>query len=197
VTGAADTTALVWDAARPPVRHSSVRRGPATTDLAAHVQDLAGDNAEQAYASVWELVGAPKEAVAFLGEQRALFERADGQAIRRWIGDLDSDKYPERERASQELGLILDEAEPQLKKALSGNPSAEARRRIELLLQARSAGITGRELQRLRVVEVLEHIATPAAVAVLRKLATGPTDSRPTNEAKAALARLERREAEE
>ena len=125
VTGAADTTALVWDAARPPVRHASGRRGPATTDLAAYVRDLAGDNAEQAYASVWELVGAPKEAVAFLGEQRALFERADGQAIRRWIGDLDSDKYAERERASLELGLILDEAEPQLKKALSGNPSAE------------------------------------------------------------------------
>ena len=197
VTGAADTTALVWDATRPPVRHASVGRGPATTELAAYVRDLAGDNAEQAYASVWELVGAPKEAVAFLGEQRALFERADGQAIRRWIGDLDSDKYPERERASQELGLILDEAEPQLKKALSGNPSAEARRRIELLLQARSAGITGRELQRLRVVEVLEHIATPGAFAVLRKLAAGPPDSRPTNEAKAALARLERRAAEE
>ncbi|MBO0699336.1 MAG: hypothetical protein J2P46_13150, partial [Zavarzinella sp.] len=191
VAGAADTTALVWDATRPPVRHSSVRRE--STDLAAHFRDLAGDNAEQAYASLWALVNSPKEAVAFLGEQRPLFEGVEARRIERWIADLDSDKYAERERASQELGLILDEAEPHLKKALRGNPSAEARRRLELLVQTRSAGTTGRELQRLRVVEVLEHIATPAAAAVLQKLATSLPDTRAAQDAKAALARLDRR----
>jgi hypothetical protein len=172
----------------------------------AYFKDLAGANAEQAYASIWALISAPKKTVSFLGEQSSLFARADVQAIRRWIRELDSNEFAERERAAHELGLILDEAESHLKEALRSKPSAEVRRRIDLLLEERSTGPTGKELQRLRVIEILEHIATPdadtapdadatrlAAIALLKKLAASAPEARPTQEAKASLERLERR----
>jgi WD40 repeat protein/DNA-directed RNA polymerase specialized sigma24 family protein len=206
VTGADDTTALVWDATRPHTRNSSPRQAAAAADFAACFKDLAGANAEQAYASISALINAPKKTVSFLGEQSSLFTRADLQAIQRWIRDLDSNEFPVRERASYELGLILDEAEVPLKKALQSKPSAEARHRIDLLLQERSTGASGRELQRLRVIEILEHLAAAGAdaapdkdttrltaVALLEKFAAGAPEARPTREAKASLERLERR----
>jgi RNA polymerase sigma factor (sigma-70 family) len=192
VSGGDDTSALVWDATKP--RNSSIRHESAAVDLAAHFRNLAGNDAEQAYASIWALVNAQNQTVSFLRDHAT----TDVQKIQRWIRDLDSDKFAERERASQELGYILDEAEPYLKKALKNKPSAEVRRRIDLLLQ-RLAG-AGRELQRLRALEVLEHIAAPsadatrlAAIDLLKKLAAGAPEARLTQEAKASLDRLERR----
>ena len=125
--------------------------------------------------------------------RESLFAPADAQTIQRWIADLDSDTFADRERASEELGSILDEAEALLKKALENKPSAEVRRRINLLLEERSTGPTGKELQRYRVIEVLEHIAVADAdaIAVLKKLAAGAGEVRPAKEAKAAVERME------
>jgi WD40 repeat protein len=207
VSGGQDTSALVWDVTRPRTWDSSIRCESTAADLAARFKDLAGENAEHAYASAWAFVNTPKEAVLFLGVQNSLFAATDIGKIQRWIEDLDSNKFAERERASQELGLILDEAEGHLKKALLGNPSAEARHRIDLLLQAKTSGFSGKKLQRFRVIEILERIvgsgagAAPgpdptrlAAVTLLKKFAAGPPEARMTAEAKASLKRLERRE---
>jgi RNA polymerase sigma factor (sigma-70 family) len=204
VTGAEDTTALVWDATRPRTRNAAVARESADLDLAAHFRNLAGNDAERAYVSIRALVDAPKKTTAFLGDQGSLFARADVRAIQRQIQDLDSNEFADRERASEALERILDEAEPHLRKALQGNPSAEARRRIDLLLGEMSTGLNGRELQRFRVIEVLEHIAAPgadtgpeadatrlAALALLKRFAAGAPGARPTEEARASLVRLE------
>jgi RNA polymerase sigma factor (sigma-70 family) len=198
VTGAEDTTALVWDATRPQTRNAAIRQAATAADFAACFKDLSGANAEQAYASMWAFINAPKKTVSFLREQSGLFARTDVQAIQRWIRDLDSDEFAKRERASEELGLILDEAEAHLKKALQSKPSVEARRRIDLLLEERKTGFTGRELQRLRVIEILEHIAAPdadatqlAGIALLKKLAAA-AEARVKQEAKASLERLEK-----
>jgi WD40 repeat protein len=201
VSGGSDTSALVWDATRPQTQKSFLCQCAvsATIDFADPFKDLAGEDAERAYASMWALRSAPKKAVSFLGHQSSLFERTDVRAIQRWVRDLDSDTFAERERASQALDLVLDEAESHLKKALQGKPSLELRRRIEALLEERSIGPTRKELQRLRVIEVLEHIVADgtgatrvAAVAVLKKLAVG-APAWTALEAKAALERLERR----
>ncbi len=205
VTGADDTTALVWDATRPQTGKSSIRPDSAA-DVAACFKDLAGDNAEQAYASMWALINAPKKTVSFLGDQSSLFARADVQAIQRWIQDLDSNEFAERERANQELEWILDEAEAHLTKALQSKPSLELRCRIDLLLEKSRMGYTSKVLQKFRVIEILERIATPgadaapgadatrlAASALLKKLAAGTPEARLTQEAKASLERLESR----
>lgn len=198
VTGADDTTAIIWDATRRQERKVFARR-----DLVASFRDLANENAEQAYGAVWALIDAPKETVSLLENQRELFAATDVQVIRRWIRELDSDKYAERERAWKELAWIVDEAEPHLKKALEENPSAEVQRRIELLRQKKGLGISGKELQRYRMIEVLEHIAdgppgadaTRLAVSLLKKFSDGDASPRMAQEAKASLERMEQRQA--
>src|SRR5262249_40548057 len=55
VSGGDDTAALVWDATRPQTRNASIRGESAALDLAAHFKNLAGRDAEQAYASMWAL----------------------------------------------------------------------------------------------------------------------------------------------
>jgi WD40 repeat protein len=188
VSGGDDTAALVWDATRP-LTQGKVRRDASPADLPARFADLAGDDAEQAYASIWALAGTPKAAVAFLAEQRSLFAVTDVEKIRRWIRNFDSSQFADRDRASRELALVLDEAEPHLKQALLAKPSAEARRRTDVLLRARAAAPTGRELQRLRVIELLDRIGTAEAIAILKKLAASVPDSRVAKEAKAVLER--------
>lgn len=189
VSAGEDTAVLVWDATRPrttgPAGH---RDSPAE-----RFQDLAGGDAERAYATVWALIRTPKESVAFLAREPSLYATTPIETIERRIAELDANRFAVREQASRDLAAILDEAESHLNDALNRNPSAEARRRIELLLHARSLGPTGREVLRFRVVEVLERIGTAAAVDALRKLAAGRPEALPTLDAKAALGRLAER----
>jgi WD40 repeat protein len=199
VSGGDDTSALVWDATRPRPGNSTIRQESAAADLAACVKSLAGENAEQAFASIWALVNAAEKTLSFLRDQNSLFTATDVQKIQSWIQDLDSDKFAARERASKELGLVLDDAEPLLKKALKNEASAEMRQRIDRLIQKRLAGITARELQRLRVLEVLEHIVASsadatrrAAIDLLKEFAARTPETRLTQEAKASLKRLEK-----
>jgi hypothetical protein len=49
-------------------------------------------------------------------------------------------------------------------------------------------------LRRIRAIEVLEHIATPEAKAVLQTMATGAPAAVETKDAKAALERLAQRQ---
>jgi hypothetical protein len=178
VTAGDGATALVWDA--------TVRKKSGRPDLAMSLADLAGENTEQAYAAMWTLINAPARTVAFLGKQQDLFARPDVRVVQRWIDDLDSDVFALRQRAFRELQPIADEAEPHLKKALSSNrTSLEARRRIERLLHERHS-----ERYKLRVIEVLERIAEPGAVDLLRRFAAGTPEFRTTQEARASLKRL-------
>jgi len=202
VSGGQDTAALVWDATRPRTHDTSVRRATTTPDLAARFNDLAGEHAELAYAAMCAFINSPKEAIAFLAEQRSLFDATDVEKIRHWIQNLDSARYAERERASQELALVLDESEEHLKKARATTPSAEARRRMDLLLEAKGTGFTGKKLQTFRVIEILERIGSPntgapapastrsAALALLKKFAAGPPEARMTREAAVVAERV-------
>jgi len=52
---------------------------------------------------------------------------------------------------------------------------------------------SAKTLQGLRTIEVLEHIGTLMAQAILKDLAEGAPEARITQEAKAALARLAKR----
>ena len=88
--------------------------------------------------------------------------------------------------------MIVEAAEPALRNALEASPSPEARRRIEqLLAKLDGYGTSGEPLRQARVIECLEHIATPEARELLRKLAKGVSEARLTREAKAALQRFQ------
>jgi hypothetical protein len=68
------------------------------------------------------------------------------------------------------------------------------RRRLEQLLEKQQGpAAAGDELRSRRAVEVLEYIGGADVTRLLHKLASGVPDARLTVEAKASLARLEKR----
>jgi hypothetical protein len=187
-TGASDTTALVWDVT------GLGEEGPQAVDLPAQeVEGLwagLGGDAARAGRAVWKLAAAPRQAVPLL-RGRLRPAAADEARMTRLIADLDSDRIAVREKAAQELEQLGDIAEPALRKALAGPPSAEVRRRAGQLLERLGGPVTAPGLLRsLRAVEVLEHIGTPGAREVLESLARGAPGGRLTREARASLERL-------
>ncbi len=79
---------------------------------------------------------------------------SDAKQLERWIADLDNDKFETRDKATEELKKLAYAAGPALRKALANSPSAETRRRLELLIHE----LQGIDLQQLQV---------PAGVTVL------------------------------
>jgi hypothetical protein len=84
---------------------------------------------------------------------------------------------------------------PAYRKALEGKPSLEKRRRLEdLQTKAQAAwwDVSGERLRLLRAIEALELAGTSEAREILGMLAAGTEGARLTEEAKAALKRLQR-----
>ena len=127
--------------------------------------------------------------------QPAVAVALDAKKLAQWLADLDSDAFDTRKKAEAEIEKLGEPARPTLEKVLASQPSVEVRRTAERLLAKLNP--TGSPAQRrmLRAVEVLEHIATPEARAVLESLAKGAPEALLTREAKAALDRLARRPA--
>jgi WD40 repeat protein len=195
VSGSYDETVLSWDVA------AVTRRYPAGKSLSADRltflwTDLAARDAARAQRAVAELIQAPDAALPFLEKALPPVPREKMTPIAAWIADLDHEQFARRERASRELEKIGEYAAPALRKVLNDKPSLEVRKRIDALLEA----IDGRpispdRLRTLRALQVLETIGTPKAKQILQGLASGAAEAALTQEAKAALQRLSRRNA--
>ena len=104
---------------------------------------------------------------------------------------MDSADFAVRQAAFTELQRLSDRIEGQLRQALAGEPSLEAKRRIEALL-ANSVAPTAERLSQSRALEALEQIATPDALRLLEALTAGEPSARLTREAAATRDRLKR-----
>ncbi len=192
ISASDDTTILFWDVAdvtrrgRPPV----VRLAPGEWETLWAA--LADNDAARAYSAMVRLIDAPQETVRSLKERLHPVVAADPQRLAQWLHDLDSNEFAVREKASGELEKCGESARPALEQALARPQiTLESRRRLEGIV-AKLAIPAGERLQRLRAAEVLERIGTPGARQVLETLASGISESRLTQEAKAALRRLPR-----
>jgi WD40 repeat protein len=192
--GGSDGTVLLWDLAGP-------ERGPGPRagrlgdrELAELWERLADEDPAPAYRAVSRLVAAPRQAAALLGRRLRSPAAGDPRRLGRLIADLDDARFTVRERALAELAAVGKAAEPALRKALEGRLSAEARRRVELLVRRLGPAplVSPEVLRVLRAVYALELLGTPEARRVLEALAGGAPGSRLTREARAALARLGR-----
>ena len=143
---------------------------------------------------MWKMVGDPKNVLPFLkGRLKRAEVVPDQDRFWRAISELDDNRFRVRTKATQDLEQLGQAAEPALREALRRQPSPEAQRRIEALLQRLEGPVTGAEqLAPLRAVEALDHIGTPEAYEQIEKLADGAADARLTQEAKRTLARLAR-----
>jgi WD40 repeat protein/endonuclease YncB( thermonuclease family) len=189
-----DTTIRLWDV-------SVLRPGPAGP--AARLSDkqfeelwadLAGTDAARAYLAIWSLTAVAPQAVPWLKERLRPVATGDPRHLAKLITDLASDHFAIREKAWRELEKLGESAGPALQKALSEQPSAEARRRVERLQERLQRPAASPErLRVLRAIEVLEHIATPEGRQVLEQLADGMPAAPVTQEARRSLERLVQR----
>jgi hypothetical protein len=138
--------------------------------------------------AMYSLVLHGDDGVAWL--RKKLGPPFDLKQVPRLITDLDSPDFPTRERASLRLEQLGPLARPALEKALQQGPPPEAKRRIEPLLARLRGTEVAYELRQLRLIDVLEHIPTPAARALLQALAEGKYDPAFAEEAKKALQRV-------
>jgi hypothetical protein len=189
-SGGSDATALLWDVT------SAFSAAPAPAeltakDLEARWADLSGEPGK-AYQAVWDLAGAPAEAVKILGKQLKPAPKADEQRVKKLIEDLGSDEFDVRKRAASELEQIGEAAVPALRAALKG-ADVDLRLQLNVLIDDATAAVPpAARLRALRAIQALELANTREARAVLKTLASGAAESRLTVEAKAALARLDK-----
>jgi RNA polymerase sigma factor (sigma-70 family) len=192
VSGMKNGTALVWDL--PPVAARRVAGGkeidPAV--LEALWADLAGSDALKAHQAVWALAEAPGKAVPFLKARLKPAAAADPEQLRRLVADLDGDRFEVRAAAAKELEKIGEQAVPALRQALAGTPSPEVRKQAESLLAGMRLVRSPEVQRRLRAIAALEETGSPAARQILDDLSRGAPAARETQDARAALARLER-----
>jgi hypothetical protein len=191
-TASNDTTILIWNLAG--------RLNPTAAELPALEREalwdaLADREPSKAQRALGSLTVAGDSGVSFLkGRVKpARLNPASVARTRQWIGELDSDAFAERERASESLREMGELAEPLLRDVLKAHPTAEVRKRVRALLAGLDSGqLPGGRLRELRAVEVLERVGTDEAKRLLTVLANGTPDARLTREAKAALERLAR-----
>jgi WD40 repeat protein len=160
--------------------------------LLADCQRLRSEDAEEAWRAMLRLAAAKDRAVALLGRAIRPPTPTSADRIEQWIHDLDSDTFTVRERATLQLRRVGRPARAALKHALESSPSPEAKRRIEGILEFSLFASSPDELRTWRALEVLEEIGTPAARAVLQRMA-GSSETGPGRVARAALDRLRRR----
>jgi WD40 repeat protein len=159
--------------------------------IAALWDDLAGADAGRAYQAVCALPG-NAETTAFLGKRLQPADQPDAQRMSRLIAHLEDERYAVRQRATEELARLGTAATPQLREALTRQPTLDKRLRVEALLGrlANPWVPSAEELRALRALEVLERTATPAARQILERLAGGASYAPLTQQAKMALQRL-------
>jgi WD40 repeat protein len=188
ISGSSDTTALIWD-----LTGLADEKGPKTLNdkqLASLWDDVADADAGKAWRAGWRLAADPAASLPFLQKHLRPAE-IDAKQVALWLAALDGDDFEGREKASRELANFGDLVGGDVRKALEGTPSPEARRRLEELAAKLDRPVADADQARaLRGVEALEHIGTAEARRLLDELGRGAAGARLTRDAKAAAARL-------
>lgn len=179
-----DKTALLWDL-RP--------HGTPARVTAALWDDLAADDAAKAYRAVWALRDDPPAAVALLRDKLPPARpAADEKKVRALVADLDADAFAVREKATKELAALGSGVLPLLRRELQTAGSQEARRRLQALVSELTPHLGPDAFRRWRAEQALELAGTAEARALLREWAAGLPNAELTEEARAALGRLEK-----
>ncbi len=194
-TGGADGAVLLWDLTGRRKDGQYAGRALQPAELDALWKRLGEDDGR---AAVWDLALSPGVAVPYLRKQVAPVPKGgEADRVRQLVADLDAGKFAVRQRAAAALEKLGPAAAPALRQALKANPSPELAKRVRALLdRAGPAGERPRlepaQVQAMRAIEALERAGTPAAREALAGIAAGEPTAAVTQEAHAALGRLER-----
>jgi WD40 repeat protein len=188
-----DSTVLLWDVPSLVKKKHAKREVRFHGKLGTLWEDLASADAMVAYQAIRALAGSAAQAVPFLEGRLEPVHRTSQQQLAELIRALDSPRYTVRSKAFRELQDLEEVARTHLVKAIGEKHSVESSHRLkQLLAQLERWEPRPDQLRRLRAVETLEFARTDRAKKLLEKLAGGAKQARLTQEAKAALQRLNR-----
>jgi WD40 repeat protein len=189
-TGLYDGSTLLWDVSAVTARPQP-RRALSAAERDEYWKHLDGE-AKLAHAALAALLGDPQQAVALLRERVRPVEPVPAERVQKLLAALDAADFDEREAAARQLQQLGERAEPALRAALEKNPSAEVKRQLRELLEDPWKVRSPEALRVLRAIEVLDHIGSPEAKALLERLAKGDPLARETQAARTALDRAMR-----
>jgi RNA polymerase sigma factor (sigma-70 family) len=187
LSGSKDTTALLWDVGFGRQKGTTLTP-PARAQL---WESLLSEDGKVGYEAMTALAGDPAGFVELASAE--LKPAAVGPAaadLAPIFKDLDAKAFATREAAAAKLDRHGESALALVRAELERGPSAEVRERLERFIERCDGPRTFPErLRASRAVELLEHLRTPEARAVLAKLAAGGP-SRTTTDAAGAVKRL-------
>jgi WD40 repeat protein len=192
-SGGEDGTVLLWETARILKREEQAGKKLSRTELESLWSDLAGVDARKAHLSTWAMVACGQQAVKFIGNELRPAAPVDRERVAKLLGDLDSESFTVRDKASRELEKFGELVESALRREYKTNRSAEVRKRAKELIDKLDARLSPRRLRIFRAVTVLERLDSPDARKLLKEWAGGEPDAWLTQEAKVALERLDKR----
>lgn len=153
--------------------------------------DLGSEDARIGWSSILRLENNPVQALDILRRLRC-FPPVPPKRIARLIERLDDDEFESREEATRELESVGVVAETALRREAEHTKSKESGFRVAKLLD-KLARFQKDRVRHSRGVEILEAIGTAEAKKILADLAGGQAGLHETEDARAALARLNAR----
>lgn len=144
-----------------------------------------------AYRAQWGLAGSDGLARFLRSKIGAKVPESDAERIRRLIAELDDSSFRTRESAVVELARLGRLAEPAVRAALAGSPSAEQRQRLESLAARYKDGLPPDELRLRRALQALRWCGDAEAKKLLAEWASGMEGAPLTEAARAAVGAMD------
>jgi RNA polymerase sigma factor (sigma-70 family) len=184
VSAGPDGSALVWDVVGRTARKGAEPADPAR--VAGWWTAISEGSAEKADVAMLEMTAHPASAVALLRERLQPVKSVAAAELDQLVARLGGADFKDREATTQTLITIGDAASPRLREETRSTNPEIARRAAVALNRIESAD----RIRAERAVEVLERIADPAAIGLLRELARGMPGAAMTVDAAGAVARV-------
>lgn len=169
---------------------------PNSAELDRLWKTLSDPDPKIAYVALYELVDRADEAVPMIREKLPPARGAETAQLEALFRGLSSSSFRAREAATTKLIAMGADAEMAIKRwSEQEDLSAEMKSRLALISRYASDQTSTTRLHQRRAIQVLEYAGTSAAKETLRGLSQGEEHAWLTEQAQAALDRLERRTA--
>jgi RNA polymerase sigma factor (sigma-70 family) len=191
--GVDDKVLVVWKVSARELTHKGPPLELSAQELAELWTDLGSPDYEKAD-DAWRKLGAGGDpAISFLAKKiRAVaVPEVDMKAIDKMVADLDDASHPTREKAAKGLADAGEAAIVPLQRLVEKPPSLEAAKRAETILRKLGEpALTPDRLRALEVIDLLEQLRTPNAIALLQEIERDALVAPLRSAARQALQRL-------
>jgi WD40 repeat protein len=176
-----DGEGFVWD----------LRPKPQDKPAADPFADLVAEDGGTIYRAIWTLANDPRAPALLREKLPPLRLDAGPERIARLVADLDSSNFAVRDKATKSLMALEANTRSALVAALAKNATLETKRRLAGLLELLDGDLPSSQLRIVRAVQAMALHNSDTAQRVLREWSDGTPGLRLTDEARAALARIQ------